>query len=183
VLASGYKGNDIIEVVTASGQFSGYSSSNKPSQKCISAAHAVLDDQVWVIPQHSFNFNSSKPEGEDWGTHTFYERIGNHNFYVDKKYRGRCQKDSAPPALFERTFKWPQYGCEPASRVYRVQAMLKALDYDVSPDKYFGKSTKDALKEFQSDKGLEADGVAGPSTLKALIKAYGVSDYYHDFCE
>ena len=183
VLAPGYPGSDIITVVTASGQFSGYSANNVPNAASKRAARAVLDDQLWTIPQHSFNFNSHKPEGEDWGIHTFWKKIGNHNFYVDQnKYRSRCRKLSIPPALFKRTYKWPRYGCKPEARVKRIQLMLRALGYSVDADSYFGMDTVDALKAFQSDKGLDTDGVAGPSTIKALINAYGLVDYYRDFC-
>ena len=142
---------------------------------------AVLDDQVWTVAQHSFNFKPSGEEGEDWGSHTFYKRIGNHNFYVDDGGRGRSTQLTPPPPLFERMYQWPQYGCKPADRVYRIQYMLKALGYDVSPDKYFGKGTRDALVKFQSDKGLDADGVAGQATIKALIRAFGEDKYAQTF--
>ena len=183
VLASGYPGSNIITVVTTRGQFSAYSEKNVPNSASKRAARAVLDDQLWTIPQHSFNFNSHKPKGEDWGIHAYWKKIGNHNFYVDQnKYRGRCRKLSVPPALFERTYKWPRYGCKPAARVKRVQLMLRSLGYSVDADSYFGMDTVKALKKFQSDKGLSTDGVAGPTTIKALIKAYGMADYYRDFC-
>jgi peptidoglycan hydrolase-like protein with peptidoglycan-binding domain len=87
-----------------------------------------------------------------------------------------------PPALFERTFQWPQYGCKREARVYRLQYMLKSLGYKVGTDKYFGKDTKEAVQKFQADMGLEADGVAGPSTIKTLINKYGVVEYYKEFC-
>lgn len=183
VLAPGYPGNDIIEVVTDGDQFSGYDSDIKPSSSCKAAAEAVLQDQVWVLPQHSFNFNSHLPKGEDWASHTYYERIDGHNFYIDKKYRGRCQRDAVPPPLFKRTYQWPQYGCEPAYRVKRIQLMLHAEGYDVSTDKYFGMGTKKALQDFQKKHGLKADGIAGPSTLETLIEEYGVQRYYKDFIE
>ena len=181
VLASGYPGSDIITIVTARNQFSGYSEAIEPNESSKAAATAVLEDQVWTIPQHSFNFNSSNPEGDDWNSHTFYKRIGNHNFYVDAGGRGRCTQLTPPPALFERTYKWPQYGCKPADRVYRIQYMLNALGYSVTPDRYFGKGTRDALIAFQSDKGLDTDGVAGQSTLSTLISAFGEEEYDRTF--
>ena len=181
VLASGYPGSDIITVVTAGSQFSGYSEDNVPNKSSKAAASAVLDDQVWTVPQHAFNFNSSNPEGDDWGSHTYYKRIGNHNFYIDEPGRGRCTSLTPPPALYKRVYKWPQYGCKPANRVYRIQYMLKALGYDVTPDKYFGEGTHDALVAFQSEKGLDTDGVAGPATINALISAFGKDKYDKTF--
>ena len=59
--------------------------------------------------------------------------------------------------------------------------MLNKLGYDVYADKYFGKDTKDALIEFQKKKKLTPDGIAGPSTIQALIEAYGKEKYYTNF--
>ena len=64
----------------------------------------------------------------------------------------------------------------------RIQIMLNTLGYGIeSTDGYFGIGTKNALIQFQKDKGLEADGVAGTATVKALISAYGVDKYCTDF--
>ena len=59
--------------------------------------------------------------------------------------------------------------------------MLKSLGYDTATDKYFGKGTKAALIQFQQANGLEADGVAGPATLRALINAFGADAYSATF--
>lgn len=176
VLSSGYPGDTIEEVITASGQFTGYSSSIKPSSACKSAARQVLEKEVWVIPQDVYFFHSKRPAGEDWGGHTYYGKIDGHCFYTES-YRGRNRGGDVPPALFERTFKWPQYGCKPEKRVQRIQYMLNQLGYDVKADKYFGITSKEALMKFQEDHGLKPDGVAGPTTIKKLIKAYGIDKY------
>ena len=180
MLSRGYPGDTIEEVIKAPGQFSGYSSSIRPNSSCKSAAKRVLQDQVWVIPQDVYFFNSDRAEGEDWGGHTFYKKIDGHCFYRES-YSGRNRNGEIPPALFERTFKWPQYGCEKAKRVSRIQFMLNQLGYDVKADGYFGITSKEAIMEFQNDKKMEADGVAGPSTIKALIKAYSVEKYYNKY--
>lgn len=176
VLARGYPGDTIKAVITASGQFSGYSSSIRPSSSCVYAARQVLEKEVWMIPQNVYFFQSNKPAGEDWGGHTFLVKIGGHCFYSES-YSGRSRNSTVPPALYERVYQWPQFGCEPGKRVYRIQYMLAKLGYDVEADRYFGKTTKDALIAFQKEHKLKADGVAGPSTLKALIRAYGESAY------
>lgn len=182
VLSRGYPGKTIKDVVTAPGQFTGYSPSIRPNAACISVARQVLDYEVWVIPQHVYFFHSKKglPDGENWGTHKFYKRIGMHAFYTES-YRGRNRSGKIPSALYERAYKWPQHGCEPGKRVYRIQYMLNKLGYDVKADSYFGKTSKDALMAFQKDRRIKADGVAGPSTIKALIKAFGVDAYRAKF--
>ncbi len=180
VLSRGYPGNTINAVITASGQFTGYSSSIRTDSACISTARQVLDKEVWVIPQNVYFFQSDKPAGEDWGSHKYYAQIGGHCFYTES-YRGRNRNGEIPPALYERVYKWPQYGCEPGQRVYRIQYMLNKLGYDVKADSYFGKTTEEAVVAFQTKKKLKADGVAGPSTIKALIKAYGLNEYSNKF--
>jgi cell wall-associated NlpC family hydrolase len=53
--------------------------------------------------------------------------------------------------------------------VYRLQAKLLECGYlEDTPDGNFGALTREAVIEFQTDVGLEADGVAGPATLEAL---------------
>lgn len=182
VLSRGFSGDTIKAVITASGQFTGYSASIRPDSACKYAARQVLEKEVWVIPQdvYFFHSNSNPSDGENWGTHKYYARIGVHAFYTEN-YRGRNRNGKIPPALYERVFKWPQYGCEPGQRVYRIQYMLNKLGYDVKADGYFGKTTKEAVVAFQTKTGLKADGVAGPSTIKALIREFGLTEYSAKF--
>ena len=170
---SGRWGNSISAVV---GGFS-YNPETVPKQGAINAAHAVLDDENWVVPQNTYFF---KPSAGAWRNYTQWGQIGNHYFYT-YAYSGRYNGTSIPPALFDRPYKHAQYGCKAEERVYRIQFMLQSLSYSVSPDKRFGKGTKDALIAFQQSKGLTADGVAGPSTIEALINAYGVDQYIAKF--
>lgn len=171
-------GNTIKAVVVDSGQFA-YSADTIPSPECIKAARLVLDDQKWVVPQHIYFFKNS---GGDWGSHTLWKQIGNHYFYAHN-YSGRNTNGEIPPELFKRTFEWPRYGCEPSKDVWRIQSMLAYLKYDVSPDKYFGKGTEEAMEKFQKDVGIKADGVAGPTTIAKLINKYGLDKYIADFME
>ena len=56
--------------------------------------------------------------------------------------------------------------------VKKLQQDLKQLNYFVgNPTGYFGPITKDTVIKFQRDKGLKADGIAGPTTLAAIQKS------------
>lgn len=56
--------------------------------------------------------------------------------------------------------------------VKALQNKLAALDYVKSSDGAFGPKTESAVTSFQRDHDLEADGIAGPATQKALKAAY-----------
>jgi cell wall-associated NlpC family hydrolase len=54
--------------------------------------------------------------------------------------------------------------------VAQVQAKLGALGYDAGPaDGEFGSMTTAAVMAFQKDRGLDADGVVGSETYRALM--------------
>lgn len=60
--------------------------------------------------------------------------------------------------------------------VVYCQECLMQLGYDLSPygaDGKFGAKTESAVKAFQRDHGLKADGIVGPMTWDALEKAIG----------
>ena len=50
-----------------------------------------------------------------------------------------------------------------------IQKQLQSLGYDVAADGDYGPATTEAVKAFQSTKGLEADGLVGASTYSALL--------------
>jgi N-acetylmuramoyl-L-alanine amidase len=55
-----------------------------------------------------------------------------------------------------------------------LQTQLLELGYEVTrPDGIFGRRTADALRAFQHECGLVADGVCGPATLRALRQLSG----------
>lgn len=55
--------------------------------------------------------------------------------------------------------------------VLNIQKRLVELHYPISKlDGEFGEATENAVKKFQSDMGLEVDGVVGPGTYKLLMK-------------
>jgi spore germination cell wall hydrolase CwlJ-like protein len=178
VLGRGFPGSTIKDVVSRPGQFA-YNPNTKPGVASKLAARQVLDFQVWVIPQNVYFFKVSSSKS-NWGSHVYKFNIGAHAFY-SASYSGRYRGEAIPPAMYERTYKWPTMGCKPEERVYRLQYMLNKLGYDVKADKYFGKDTKDAIIDFQKKKGLKDDGVAGPATLEAIIYEFGLENYYQKF--
>lgn len=67
------------------------------------------------------------------------------------------------------------------SRSDEVRAVQQALKdkgyYDYTVDGIFGTRTQSAVKSFQRDNGLKADGIAGEMTLKALGVTTGGGSY------
>ena len=61
-------------------------------------------------------------------------------------------------------------GCESAS-VETLQNLLCDVQFELTVDGRFGDKTDAAVKDFQKENNLTADGVVGPKTWKALIEA------------
>ena len=56
-----------------------------------------------------------------------------------------------------------------SERVRRLQVALQVFGYEPgTPDGAYGPATRDAITEFQKDNNLDADGVAGRATLRAI---------------
>jgi N-acetylmuramoyl-L-alanine amidase len=69
--------------------------------------------------------------------------------------------DAAVPALSRQGSR--------GSEVTEIQNKLNELGYNVgTADGIFGAKTAEAVKQFQRDQGIKADGIVGPQTLKAL---------------
>lgn len=61
-----------------------------------------------------------------------------------------------------------------SNRIKEIQKALKGQGFDPGPvDGIWGRKTIVALRDFQSKKGLEVDGVVGPKTLAALFPVAG----------
>jgi hypothetical protein len=59
----------------------------------------------------------------------------------------------------------------PCPSVEQLQQYLNAWGYAVDIDGRFGSGTETAVKQFQSDNGLQPDGLVGPATWKLLSEA------------
>lgn len=60
--------------------------------------------------------------------------------------------------------------------VKRLQLALKKAGHSVDADGLFGKGTQDAVKAFQRDHGLSADGIVGANTWAALPSVEGMKE-------
>lgn len=63
-----------------------------------------------------------------------------------------------------------QTGCM-GNGVRELQTGLNKLEYGLAVDGRFGPLTAQAVLDFQARQGLQADGIAGPKTWAALIRA------------
>ncbi|MCK8488663.1 spore cortex-lytic enzyme [Paenibacillus sp. MBLB2552] len=81
---------------------------------------------------------------------------------------GKVNTYKAQPAFSEQVIDYGAFGKD----VYELQGRLAYLGfYHGKLDSYFGPKTRDALKWFQSEFGMEADGLAGPKTKLKLYNA------------
>lgn len=53
--------------------------------------------------------------------------------------------------------------------VRELQRQLRALGLPVQPDGFFGRETESAVMRFQSERGLDSDGIVGPRTWAMLL--------------
>lgn len=60
-----------------------------------------------------------------------------------------------------------RYGSS-GNAVYTIQQNLEGLGYGCIPDGIYGSKTEAAVRRYQSENGLPADGIAGVQTLSAL---------------
>ena len=66
------------------------------------------------------------------------------------------------------------------TEVEHMQSILEKLDYfHTTPTGYYGSITKEAVRDFQADFGLSADGVAGTNTLNMLSNLEMVAHVVH----
>lgn len=88
---------------------------------------------------------------------------------ADSKYSSNNPDDYTAPTT---TVSYGSVG----SNVAWVQAVLYQLGYNVVVDGSFGPATQEAVKNFQSDNGLDVDGSVGPITRKALLDCWNAKN-------
>ena len=57
--------------------------------------------------------------------------------------------------------------------VMHIQVKLANLGYSVDTDGIYGRGTAAIVRQFQSDRGMDADGICGQSTWNAITSAAG----------
>ena len=83
---------------------------------------------------------------------------------VDERLNAKPAAPKYPGTVTKR-------GSKAAARVKTIQSRLADLGYNVGPvDGDFGPMTEAAVKAFQADAGLVADGLVGPNTWAVLYK-------------
>ncbi|QHA93713.1 cell wall hydrolase [Bacillus sp. N1-1] len=66
------------------------------------------------------------------------------------------------------------------SEVEHMQRVLEKLDYfHTTPTGYYGSVTEEAVRDFQADFGLSADGIAGTNTLNMLSNLEMIAHVVH----
>ncbi len=69
--------------------------------------------------------------------------------------------------LGERTLAVGSWGAD----VFQLQRHLRRLGFDIESDGLYGPKTRDAVRSFQQQRGLDPTGRVGPETLSALNDA------------
>ena len=85
---------------------------------------------------------------------------------IHSRYSGGT---TPPPAGTETSFPSLKAGTTNTSATTTLQYLLRSKGYSITVDGAFGAGTTGTVKQFQSSRGLVADGVAGPITWNALV--------------
>ncbi len=95
-----------------------------------------------------------------------YKRFGGGEASGEPARRKAGESDTGPTLLRRG---------DAGETVRDLQRALSALGYPLEPDGVFGRATQMAVRRFQTDHELTADGIAGPRTLAALHEALPAS--------
>ena len=87
---------------------------------------------------------------------------------------GNATDDGISDPAFDGTYAMREG--DAGLHVRRLQAVLAELGYDVAVDGDFGPATQAVVIEFQESSGLEADGLFGWNSKRALTDAYAQAE-------
>jgi hypothetical protein len=106
--------------------------------------------------------------GRDWEAFARgYNGPGYKTFAYDEKIAAAYDRYSGKPGTKPAVLRRGSRG----QAVLDLQRDLAALGYRLDADSAYGPGTAEAVRRFQAQHGLEADGIAGPQTRAAVAKA------------
>ncbi len=108
------------------------------------------------------NWRMQSPDGTPFGS-TLYVQI----IVPDA---GATATAPAPAAVEWKVYRSGDKG----TGVYALQYLLRAEGYTLDADGVFGAKTESAVKDFQTAKGIKADGSVGAQTWETLVQNHGV---------
>jgi peptidoglycan hydrolase-like protein with peptidoglycan-binding domain len=79
------------------------------------------------------------------------------------------------PAKTEYSYSRSKYEKVPHQGVWALQQSLLNITPELGadfPDGYFGSRTEDAVRRYQANRDLGADGIAGPATQKRIVQGW-----------
>lgn len=147
--------------------------------------HAAKDAEPGDVLEMDFNHNGSADHTEFFleriDAETFWARGGNvggdnvaDNVRSYSDVYGFFRPNYGPTdyTVYSGTLYWYRSGhaMQSSGYVKQIQIWLNLWGYSVTDDSEYGPRTAAAVKAFQTDQKLEADGKVGPKTWSALKK-------------
>lgn len=94
------------------------------------------------------------------------------SFWYGHAQEPRTTFGGAPKQIFTVELSMLRRGCE-GDEVRALQAQLVGYGYPIVVDGIYGAKTENAVRCYQEDNGLTADGIAGPVTRSAMLGLEG----------
>ena len=126
------------------------------------------DEEEYEEPEEEYEPDES---GEEYEDEEYEDEEPEEEDSDDEEYEDE-EDDSESHSLLKK-------GCE-GKEVKLLQDLLNDWGYDVNPDGDFGRSTRNAVKKFQEDNDLDADGIVGPATWEILLSEPEEEDDYEE---
>jgi hypothetical protein len=101
--------------------------------------------------------------GGDWNRLLDYQ-----HFEAADRSSGTGHGDDACSSYIDQPGRYPVRLCQRGAAVVQVQAHLVRHGFPIDVDGHFGPATEAAVRQFQTDRGLAADGLVGPRTWPEL---------------